>query len=54
MFGSVAIADNKAASGVILGGLTGVSKNIDKPGLYSNVSDVESYQALKVEINLTN
>ncbi len=49
MFGGcVAIADNiRIVSGVILGGLTGVSKNIDKPGLYSNVSDVESYQALK-------
>ena len=49
MFGGcVAIGDNiKITSGVMLGGLTGVSKNIDQPGLYSNVSDVESYQNLK-------
>lgn len=49
MFGGcVAIADNiKIASGVMLSGLTGVAKSIDKPGLYSNVSEVESYQTLK-------
>lgn len=46
--GSVAIADNiRITSGVILGGLTGVAKSIDKPGLYSNVRDVESFQTLK-------
>lgn len=49
MFGGcVAIADNiNITSGVILAGLTGVAKSITKPGLYSNVRDVEPFQTLK-------